>query len=369
MSGPIKVMHVITGLDVGGAEGMLHALATASGASELRQSVVSLVSGGRYAELLGAAGVPVHSLGMRRGVPSPGGIVALARRIAGERPDIVQGWMYHGDLAATVGLWLSGRRRRTRLAWGLRCSLLPGADYGPSLQITRKLWVWLSGCADLLIANSDAGLKAHEALGAHPRAHRVIANGIDTKRFRPDPQARAGVRHDLGIPEDSRVIAHVARVDRMKDHATLLAAMRRLPQARAILIGRGTEGLPDRPRNAIALGQRDDVPALLAAADLTVSSSAYGEGFCNALAEGMATGLPAVATDVGDARMILGDTGFVCPPRQPAALAAAIETLLGESEDRFRRRGEAARQRVVENFSLDRAAADFTRAYRELIDR
>jgi glycosyltransferase involved in cell wall biosynthesis len=83
----------------------------------------------------------------------------------------------------------------------------------------------------------------------------------------------------------------------------------------------------------------------------------------------MATGLPAAATDVGDARMMLGDTGLVCPPRQPAALAAAIETLLGESEDRFRQRGEAARQRVAENFSLDRAVADFTRAYRELIDR
>ncbi len=369
MTGRIKVMHVITGLDVGGAEGMLYALATAPGASALEQSVVSLVPGGRYAGLLTAAGVPVHSLDMRRGVPSPGGLIALARRIAAERPDIVQGWMYHGDLAATAGLRLSGRRRQTKLAWGLRCSLLVGAEYGTVFRVTRRLWVWLSRGVDMLIANSDAGLKAHEALDAHPRARMVIANGIDTQRFRPDALARTRLRQDMGLAADTRLIAHVARVDAMKDHAGFFATMRSLPKARAVLIGRGTDNLKDRPANVTALGQRDDVPALLAAADIVVSSSAYGEGFCNALAEGMAVGLPAVATDVGDAGLILGDTGLVCPPSDPAAMAAAIQRLLGEDSGAWRNRCEAARRRIVENFSLDRAAADFTRLYRGMAAR
>jgi len=219
----------------------------------------------------------------------------------------------------------------------------------------------------MLTANSEAGLKAHIDLGARPKSQRVIANGIDTQRFRPDPVTREKIRRDLGIASDAVLIAHVARVDPMKDHSMFLAAMRLVPGARAILIGRGTEALLDLPPNVLALGQRDDVPALLAAADIIASSSAYGEGFSNALAEGMAAGLPAVATDAGDAGLILGDTGALCPPGDPQALAAQLKTLLDEPDARFRARAAAARKRIEENFSLARAVVEFTCAYRALL--
>ena len=112
------------------------------------------------------------------------------------------------------------------------------------------------------------------------------------------------MRGELAIPADALVVAHVARADPMKDHVTLLAAMAQLPALRALLIGPGTEKLAEVP-NVVRLGRRLDVARLLAASDIVVSSSAFGEGFSNALAEGMSCGLPAVATDVGDAREIL----------------------------------------------------------------
>jgi glycosyltransferase involved in cell wall biosynthesis len=149
------------------------------------------------------------------------------------------------------------------------------------------------------------------------------------------------------------VIVHVARLDPMKDHATLLAALDRLPHVHAVLAGLGTETLTARPR-LHRLGVRDDVPRLLAAADLFVSSSAFGEGFSNALAEAMAAGLTPVATDVGDARAIVGDCGFVVPPRDPAALAEAIAAALAGPA-----RGATARARMLDRFTIAASAARF----------
>ena len=215
----------------------------------------------------------------------------------------------------------------------------------------------------MITANSVAGMKAHLAMGYRPRRSEVIANEIDVNEYRPDAAARAAVRRELGIVEDKVVVAHVARVDPMKDHETFLAAMARLPQLQALLVGAGT-GQIEAPANVHRLGLRRDVPRLLAAADLVVFSSAFGEGFSNAIAEGMACELPAVATDVGDARIIVGDTGLVVPPHDPGALAAAIRTLSEESPAARSARGGRARRCIAERFSLDQALQRFAALYR-----
>jgi glycosyltransferase involved in cell wall biosynthesis len=173
------------------------------------------------------------------------------------------------------------------------------------------------------------------------------------------------VRSELGLSEDATVLAHVARVDPMKDHGSLLAAMTGLPDVSALLVGAGTENLP-AARNVLRLGRRHDVARLLAAADFAVSSSRFGEGFSNALAEGMACGLPAVATDVGDAKVILGDTGLVVPPDDPGAMAAAIRMLAGEPAAARADRGTRARARIVDNFAMPRAVQRYADLYASL---
>lgn len=358
-------MHVITGLGAGGAEMQLAQLVLAMRESGARHSVVALTPGGQVREQLDKAGVAVCDLGMTRGRPALRGPARLARLIRRDRPAIVQSWMYHADLVAFAGLTLSARRRSIRLVWGIRCSDLDLSRYGLVLHLAVRGCAWLSGWPDAVIVNSNAGRAVHERLGYHPRRFVLIDNGIDVERFRADPEARLRTRQALGIAPDERLIVHVARVDPMKDHATLFAALEQLRGVRALLIGAGTEALPRHP-SVIALGRRADVPDLLRAGDVIALPSAFGEGFSNALAEGMASGLPAVASDVGDARRIVGDSGLIVPPRDPSALALAIGTLLDEPLEAHAARRLAARARIEREFSLARMVSAHQALYASL---
>jgi glycosyltransferase involved in cell wall biosynthesis len=209
-------------------------------------------------------------------------------------------------------------------------------------------------------------MDAHRALGYRPRRAEIVPNGIEIDRYKPDPSARVAIRSELGISGEAVVLAHVARVDPMKDHAGFLRVMARLPELQALLIGEGTERLPSMP-NIHRLGRRADISRLLPAADFVISSSAFGEGFSNALAEGMACGLPPVATDVGDASVIVGETGRVVPPRDPDALVDAIRILTRESRDRHAERSKQARDHIVTHFSLEQSQRRFTEVYAGLL--
>jgi glycosyltransferase involved in cell wall biosynthesis len=364
---PRKILYVTTDLFIGGgAEGMLSRMATAHPRLADEIIVVSLRLGyASYTEQLRAEGVTVVELDFDgiRGTVS--GLRRLAKLIAEIRPDIVQGWMYHGDLAALIALALSGRRQDTRLVWSIRSSEMDFRCYGVGLRLVVKACAALSRRPDLVTTNSSTGLKSHLRLGYRPRRAEVVANGIDVEQFKPDPAARAAVRSELGISGEAVVLAHVARVDPMKDHQSFLAAMAELPDLRALLIGPFMENLPEA-LNVARLGPRTDVARLLAGADIVVSSSAFGEGFSNALAEGMACGLPAVATDVGDASLIVGDTGLIVPPRDPPARAAAIRILAGERAAARAERGANARARIVANFGMKRAVERYAELYASL---
>lgn len=359
---PRRILHVITDLYVGGAEAMLTRLVVAKPGVADQSAVVSLLPDGFFADHLRAAGIPVMELNFRKPFGIVAGMVGLARLIRATKPDVVQGWMYHGDLAALLALILAGRRRSTRLAWNIRCSSLDFAEYGRALRLVVRACAALSSAPDLIIANSAAGMEAHCRLGYRPRRAEVLPNGIDIERYKPDPLARAVVRSELGIPAHTFVLAHVARLDPMKDHQGFLRAMAELPDVHALMVGAGTESLAPAS-NLHRLGRRDDLPRLLAAADAVVVASAFGEGFSNALAEGMACGLPPIATDVGDAAVIVGDTGAIIPPRDPAALVNAIRALIAESQDQRAERGARARNRIARNFSLEQARQRFAELY------
>lgn len=369
MSTAPLTLHVIAGLGIGGAEGMLAALVTAERASPHYRAVVDLLANGALAPEIRAAGVPVHELGLAGPLGVPRAVSALARIIGKTKPAVVQTWMYYADLLGLWALERSGRRNATRLYWGVRCSDMDQGCYGPALRWTIRACARRAARPDAVVANSHAGRAFHKQLGYAPRAFAVIPNGIDTARFRPDAEARRRMRAELGIAENAFVAIHAARVDPMKDHATLAALAALRPDLIFLAAGKGTDIRLAGPANLRGLGIRTDMPALYAAADAVLSTSAFGEGFSNVIAEGMAAGLPAVATDVGDARIIVGDAGagagVVVPPRDPPALAAALDGLAKAGPGERAMRAAAARARIDQRFSLARCVAAFDALHRD----
>lgn len=355
-----SIVHVISGLGTGGAENMLVRLTFGLRDRGFRQQVVSVSGRGDYADELEASGIGVTALDVRSLIGAPVGLLRLVKLVRDAAPEVIQGWMYHGDLFAALAHKMAAGQKSRHLFWNLRASNTDEGGYG------RIVWgnAWLSRWPDMVIANSRAGLDFHQACGYRPRRADVIPNGIDVDCFRPDPGARAAIRAELDIPHDRVVAIHVARVNPMKDHALFLGVMAGLPSVQGMMVGEGTQELP-HPANVLALGLRRDIERLYAAADLVVSTSAYAEGFSNVIGEGMSAGLVPITTDVGDARAIVGETGHVVPVRQSDALSAAIASVAQQPQREREGHGLQARDRIVGHFSLARAIDRYSNLYRD----
>lgn len=354
----VKVLHVISGLGLGGAEAMLVQLAARLQQRGHPQHVVSLTGRGALADALENRGLQVSDLGIKSGIGGIAGLMRLRRIINAIAPDVVQGWMYHGNLTATLAHLAASGLSGRRLYWNLRASNMDSERYGNIIRWNARL----SRLADCIVVNSQAGARFHAEQGLNTQNFEVIVNGIDTDKFHANPATRAARRTKFGIHHDAVLAIQVARVDPMKDHATFLEAMRLRPDIRAVLVGAGTEGLA-LPNNVSALGMHTDVERFYPAADIVVSSSAYGEGFSNTIAEGMSAGLVPVATDVGDARLIVGAAGKIVPPRDAAALAKALGEVATLAPDRRRQLGLDARARIVEKYTIEAAVANYERLY------
>lgn len=356
------VLHVITSLDRGGAEAMLVRLVVAAQRHGwVKNVVVSLRDDGPHASKLREAGIAVHSLGLDRASRLPGAFIKLVRLMRRVRPDLVMTWLYHADLIGTLAAMVSGVGAR-RVIWNLRCSNIEFARHAWTTYCTVKILSWLSPLPRLVSVNSKAGREAHERLGYRPRDWMLLPNGLDLDEYRPDGQDRVLVRSELGLDAATFAVGVIARADPQKDHATLLEAAKlvsaRCPHVQFVLVGRNTEKLPPVDR-VMALGERHDIPRLLRAMDVVVLSSAYGEGTPNVLAEAMATGVPCVTTDVGDAAVLVGESGLIISPRNPEELAGAIETLDLEADQARSLRGQRARETIRRWHSLEYAEARY----------
>jgi glycosyltransferase involved in cell wall biosynthesis len=376
---PIRVVHLISGLAVGGTEMMLYKLLQASRTPELLHNVVSLTDAGSLGPRIEALGVPVHALGLRRGVPEPFAILRLRRLLRQDRPDVLQTWLYHADLLGLIGGKLAGV---PSIVWNIRCSVMDQRyERGIGRLVLRALAA-LSRRPDVVVANSQAGIDLHRRIGYQPRRWELLPNGFDLSRFRPDAGARASVRAELGVEPGTPLVGLVARLDPVKDHANFLCAARGVgkthPHVHFVLVGTGVQtGNPvieamlsdfPQPDRVHLLGERGDVARLTAALDVATCCST-GEGFPNIIGEAMACGVPVVTTDVGDAAHVVADTGLVVPPRDCMQLAAAWIRLLDLPQPDRQALGQRALARIARQYDLTVVARRYAALYCELAAR
>lgn len=373
----MRIAHVMPALTTGGAQAMLAKLLEA-GAGGPHQLVVTLRPGGGLWPRIAATGVGLVELGLRPGELSLQALLRLATLLRRWRPDLVHGWMYHGNLAAFLAARLAGRS--VPVLWNIRHSLHDLALEKAATRAVIRAGVPLSHLVAGVIYNSFLSADQHRAHGyAHRRAE-VIPNGFDTELFRPDPTAGPRLRQQFGLPPGSAIVGIVARYHPMKDHASLVQAASRLRgegfDLRLVMVGENMTadnaelttmlagaGLADQ---AVLLGERHDVAQLVAGFDVAVLCSAWGEGFPNALGEAMACGVPCIATDVGDCRRLLAAGGIVVTPRNPAELAAALHAILRLPPAARAQLGAAGRQRITREFGLDAIADRYERLYARL---
>ncbi|MGN6690700.1 MAG: glycosyltransferase [Sphingopyxis sp.] len=363
------VLHIITGLEDGGAEAALYRLCCADTRDE--HHVISLTGDGKYGPLLVAAGIPTLSLGMPRGRIRIRSLWRLWRTIRQLRPRAVQTWMYHSDLLGGVMARLAGVRN---ISWGLHhTALAPGPTSRKTIAVARFCALLSSVVPRNIICCARKSAEIHSAIGYRTDAMRVIPNGYDLGIFRVDSAAEQAVRSELGLANGERILGFVARFDPLKDHAGLLQALHLLQRRgivpRCLLVGTGMDDRNRELREQIAalnlddqvrlLGRREDIPAIMNALDLHVMSSA-AEAFPNVLAEAMACGTPCVSTDVGDARFIIGDTGWIAPPQAPDSLADAIEEALHALDGPDgAARAAGARDRIRTLFTIDKMVESY----------
>jgi len=369
----IKIAHIITDLDVGGAEMMLYKLVSRLDQQLFMNMVISLKPTGPLGAKIRSLGIPVFDLGMRKGIISPMGFLRVAKLILSWKPTIIQTWLYHADL---IGFLMAKVTGAGKVVWNIRCSNMDLQHYPRLTNWTIKLCAMLSPFPETVITNSYSAKKYHKGLGYNPKKFVVIPNGFDVDIFSSATEARGRLRSQLGVEKDSMLVGLVARYDPMKDHRTFLKAagkiVERASHVHFVLAGDGIEyknkelslliDKPELKHHVHLLGQRDNISVIVAALDIACSSS-YGEGFSNAIGEAMACGVPCVVTDVGDSARIVGETGKVVPPKTPDALANAMIELLALPFEERQALGKAARERIRKHYSLKKIVRDYEKVY------
>lgn len=378
----LKVLHLISGLGQGGAETVLYRLV--SHAQQDRHLVLSMQDEGVMGPKLREAGIELHCLNMPTGKMSPGDFLRLRKTLKQLAPDVVQCWMYHADILGGLAARLAGIKT---VLWGVRNSGDNLASSSRSSYLLARYFAWTSYLIPrLIVVCAELAAKRHRAWGYQAAKIRVIPNGYDLSRWQvPTIERRQQLREQLGLGAEEEVIGFVARWNPLKNHANLIDAMRRLQQQRPglklMLIGDGLDtnnaelmALLAEARlivgeQVLLLGRRDDVPDLMPLLDLHVLAS-LAEGFPNVVAEAMACEVPNVVTDVGDAAFIVGSYGWVVPPRDAAALAKAINEALDflktEEATQFKHQ---CRQRVLDNFSLQKMVQAYEAVWREALEK
>lgn len=371
----MKVLHIITGLNNGGAEGVLYRLVTHDKSNE--HIVISLLDEGKYGPLLEEVGVKTYYLRLSRGSVSLSPLIKLKNIIKKEDPQVVQTWMSHADL---LGGLIAKSLGYNNIIWNIRHSKL---TYRISNIKTNTVILTCMALSKIIpkkiICCSEKTFQDYAGHGYPKKKMTVISNGYEFDKFNVNPDSRKKIRDELGLNENINLLGMIARYDPNKNHDGLLRALSLIKSSnnnfKAILVGRDLNNKNKELKNKIRdlnleefillLDQRTDIPAIMNALDINILSSISGEGFPNVLAEAMSCGTLCVATDIGDSSIIIDDYGWVVEADNDELLAKAIlEALeLKKKPTEWNRMKSLAQKHITSNFSISLMVEKYNKAW------
>lgn len=372
----VVVLHIITGLNTGGAERSLVKLIETSNNSRFEHVVISLTDKGTQRESLETLGIPVYEIGLGNKVRLVSSVKRLRKLVREINPDVIHGWMYHGSLVCLFSG--SGAPK----IMGIRHSLHNLRHERLTTQWVIRFLALRSRKYDRIVYNSSLSKTQHQEKGYHAKNSMVIPNGFNTTSFKPDCTARKKLCQVLSIQENILLIGHVARFHPMKNQAGLIRAFQSLASSQhrktmLLMAGLGLKwenqrlvewineaGLAER---VLLLGERPDISHVMSVMDIFVLTSSWGEAFPNVLGEAMSCGIPCIATDVGDSAAIIGDTGIVVPPNDTEALSNAMLKMAQMPREERETLGKRARQRIIDKFRLEIVTKQYEELYLRLL--
>lgn len=366
-----KILHIITGLSDGGAEAVLYRLCNFDRDNE--HVVISLMDKGKYGPLLEEIGVKVYCLNMPAGSIHLMALVKLYKLLRQLKPNVVQTWMYHADL---IGGIISRLARVKNVVWGVHHTTLVRGESKLSTMIIAKLNALISSFIPRrIIYCAEKSRQVQQSIGFDSKIGHVVPNGYNIDQFMPNSYSGLTFRQEIAIANEQFLIGHVGRFHPFKDYSNLIQSIGLLSDSKdrvkVALVGNDLTDGNDVLKRLInentcgecilLLGRRQDIPSVMNGFDLFILSSS-SEAFPNVLNEAMACSTPCVTTDVGDAAVIVGETGWVVPPKDPQALAKAILDAMDEKQHNpqvWQARKQACRERIVDNFSIEKMVAGY----------
>jgi len=362
----LRVLHVITRMPVGGAERLIADIVRRLDRSRYHPMVCCIQARGELAAEIEQAGTALFCLERMKSKRFDWGAVRdLANLVRRERIDLVHTHLYHANLYGRLAAWRSGVPA---------IATVHNTYTRPKLH-RRLINRLLSRASSRVIAVSeDIRRDLIRYDGVRPDKIVTIPNAINIARIET-PISRQEARQRLGIPDHVLAIGCVGRLEEQKGHRFLVEALAILKDIplRVFFVGDGRlrKTLEQQAaslgvaQSTTFLGTRQDVPEILKALDLYVMPSLW-EGLSLAMLEAMAAALPVVISDVGGVSQAVGkdEYGIRVPPGNAVELARAIRSLSGDSQRRVAL-GARARQRVLENFSLDAMLRELAKVYDE----
>jgi glycosyltransferase involved in cell wall biosynthesis len=365
-----KILILITTLTFGGAETQVCRLATEFKKRGWVVKVVCMIDPNAFVQQLESESIEVVSLGMPRGIPDPRAIWRLRRLVRAFNPDIVHAHMVHANLLGRVARLFCTMPALICTVQNLRET----SEKGGGTWHKELLYRFTDFLSDSTTIICKAAFDRYVKVRAVPASKlELIPNAVDTEQFAPSKEARETQRQALGIGNEFVWLA-VGRLVEQKDYFTLLRAIQRLEGRDWVLLIAGDGPLSIDLRAEAArlnlgarvrfLGARENIEALYNAADALVMSSIF-EGLSVALLEAASAGLPCIVTDVGgNAEVVVhGVTGYVVPPADPSAFAAAMQKLQDLPAETRRTFGHAARDYCLDNFCFDTIADQWIELY------